>query len=625
MDGKSLDITEEKLNKLKEIIPEAFTENKIDWEKLKAALGDDIEFKNERYVLNWAGKSDAFRSLQSPSTATLIPCREESVNFDKTENIFIEGENLEVLKVLQKSYFGKIKMIYIDPPYNTGNDNFIYPDKFAESREEYLNRIGDKDETGFMTREGLFRKNSKDSGHYHSNWLSMMYPRLFLARNLLRDDGVIFVSIDDNEVHNLRLLMNEVFGEENFVDTICWKKKYGGGAKEKYLVSVHEYIVVYAKTKIDLPEIMIEFEEEKARRFYKYKDEKFETLGYYRTHPLEAVKSFDIRENLRFPVVAPDGTEVYPKRQWRWSKQRFEEALLKDEVIFSKNKDGEWVLSSKQYLNEENGEQRKTKAQSLIDDIFTQEGTKEVVDTFGDAKIFPFPKPNRLVKKLIEIGGLYNNDIILDFFAGSSTAAHAVLALNKEDNGNRKFICVQLPEKCDENSEAYKAGYKTIAEIGKERIRRVIKKIKEEQESQLDLYGNAEKQDLGFKVFKLRESNFKIWRSKIDTEEELVEQLQQHLEPLDEHAKTEDVLYEFLLKSGVPLTARIEKKNGYLLVNDNEIALMLEKADDKIVKKVIAEKPNKVITLDRLFKNNDQLKTNTALQMKDAGIEFKAV
>jgi adenine-specific DNA-methyltransferase len=243
MDGKSLDITEEKLNKLKEIIPEAFTENKIDWEKLKAALGDDIEFKNERYVLNWAGKSDAFRALQSPSTATLVPCKEESINFDKTQNIFIEGENLEVLKVLQKSYFGKIKMIYIDPPYNTGNDNFIYPDKFAESREEYLNRIGDKDETGFMTREGLFRKNSKDSGHYHSNWLSMMYPRLFLARNLLRDDGVIFVSIDDNEVHNLRLLMNEVFGEENFVDTICWKKKYGGGAKEKYLVSVHEYIV----------------------------------------------------------------------------------------------------------------------------------------------------------------------------------------------------------------------------------------------------------------------------------------------------------------------------------------------------------------------------------------------
>src|SRR3989304_656862 len=246
MDGKSFNITEEKLNKLKEIIPEAFTEGKIDWEKLKAALGEDVEFKNERYVLNWAGKSDAFRVLQSPTTATLVPCEEESVNFDTTENIFIEGENLEVLKVLQKSYFGKIKMIYIDPPYNTGNDTFVYPDKFSETKEEYLNRIGDKDETGFMTREGLFRKKSKDSGHYHSNWLSMMYPRLFMARNLLREDGVIFVSIDDNEVHNLRLMMNEVFGEENFITEIAWRRT-DNQANIGEFAKVKEFILVYKR------------------------------------------------------------------------------------------------------------------------------------------------------------------------------------------------------------------------------------------------------------------------------------------------------------------------------------------------------------------------------------------
>jgi len=252
MDGKSLNIKEKKINRLKEIIPEAFTENKIDWEKMKAALSDDIEFKNERYVLNWAGKSDAFRALQTPSTATLAPCREESVDFDKTGNIFIEGENLEVLKVLQKSYFGKIKMIYIDPPYNTGNDNFIYPDKFSESKEEYLSRIGDKDETGFMTREGLFRRNSKDSGHYHSNWLSMMYPRLFLARNLLRDDGVIFVSIDDNEVHNLRLLMNEVFGEENFVAQFVWRTD-GNFDNQAKIKNCHEYVMLYAKSEEYFP------------------------------------------------------------------------------------------------------------------------------------------------------------------------------------------------------------------------------------------------------------------------------------------------------------------------------------------------------------------------------------
>ena len=247
MDGKSLNVIEGKLKQLKEILPEAFTETKIDWEKLKAALGEDVEFRNERYVLNWAGKSDAFRVLQAPTTATLVPCKDESVNFDETDNIFIEGENLEILKVLQKSYFGKIKMIYIDPPYNTGNDTFIYPDKFSETKEEYLGRIGDKDETGYMIREGLFRKNSKDSGHYHSNWLSMMYPRLFLARNLLTEDGVIFVSIDDNEVHNLRLLMNEVFGEENFIAQFAWRTD-GNFDNQAKVKTCHEYILLYGKS-----------------------------------------------------------------------------------------------------------------------------------------------------------------------------------------------------------------------------------------------------------------------------------------------------------------------------------------------------------------------------------------
>ncbi|MDI6687707.1 MAG: site-specific DNA-methyltransferase, partial [Desulfobacterales bacterium] len=252
MNGKSLGIKQEKIERLKELLPEVFTEEKIDWEKLKATLGEDIEFKNERYVLNWAGKSDAFKVLQSPTTATLVPDRNESVDFDDTGNVFIEGENLEVLKVLQKSYFGKIKMIYIDPPYNTGNDNFIYPDRFSETKEEYLERIGDKDELGYMTREGLFRKNSKDSGHYHSNWLSMMYPRLFLARNLLKDDGVIFVSIDDHEVHNLRLLMNEVFGEENFVANVVWEKKYTRSNDAKWFSDNHDHILVFSKNKESL-------------------------------------------------------------------------------------------------------------------------------------------------------------------------------------------------------------------------------------------------------------------------------------------------------------------------------------------------------------------------------------
>src|SRR5665648_184746 len=420
LDLRSMNITEEQKLKLQQLFPHVFNEDKIDFEKLRQTLGDEVDTGRERYGMSWPGKAECMKIIQQSSIATLKPCKEESVNFDDTENLFIEGDNLEVLKLLQKSYYGKVKMIYIDPPYNTGND-FIYPDDYKENLSTYLQYTGQVDAEGKK-----FSTNTDTEGRFHSKWLNMMYPRLFLAKNLLRDDGVIFINIDDNEVSNLRKICDEIFGEENFVDTICWKKKYGGGAKEKYLVSVHEYILMYAKMRDDLPEIMVEFDEEKARRFYKYKDEKFKTLGYYRTHPLEAVKSFDIRENLRFSVTAPDGTEVWPKRQWRWSKKRFEEALSKNEVIFSKNKNGEWVLSSKQYLNDDTGEQRKTKAQSLIDDIFTQEGTKEIIDIFSDAKIFPFPKPIRLLKKLIEIGGVSSDDVILDFFAGSGTAAHAI-------------------------------------------------------------------------------------------------------------------------------------------------------------------------------------------------------
>ena len=635
MDGKSLNISEEKLNQLKEILPEAFTENKIDWEKLKAALGDNIEFKNERYVLNWAGKSDAFRALQAPSTDTLVPCKEESVNFDSTGNIFIEGENLEVLKVLQKAYFGKIKMIYIDPPYNTGNDHFIYPDRFSESKEEYLNRIGDKDETGLMTREGLFRKNSKDSGHYHSNWLSMMYPRLFLARNLLRDDGVIFVSIDDNEVHNLRLLMNEVFGEENFVAQLTLLCNPKGRAQDKHFATNHEYVFVYTKNLLPKGSFNIVKEKEQLEVEYTEEDDdgKYRTLELRNTHREFGKHN---RKNLYYPIYVDTITrdvqlspfensiEVLPNWDdgfegcWTWGKPKAESEV---EFLTGKKVNGNWKIYVKEYSN---GASKMLKTILVDKSYYTEKGQKSFNTLFkSKGKIFQSPKSPDLLSQLLNTSTI-GDSIILDFFAGSCTTAHAVLALNKEDGGNRKFICAQLPEKCDANSEAFKAGYKTIAEIGKERIRRVIKKIQEEQDGKLDLDGYGDK-DLGFKVFKLKESNFKIWRSNIETEEELIAQMQNHLEPLDEHAKTEDVLYELLIKSGVPLTAKIKEEKGYILVHDNEIALMLEKADDKIIKQIIAAKPQKVFTLDRLFKNNDKLKTNTALQMKDAGIEFKVI
>jgi len=620
MDGKSLNVPEAKLKQLQEILPEAFTENKIDWEKLKAALGDNIEFKNERYVLNWAGKSDAFRALQAPSAATLAPCREESIHFDETENIFIEGENLEVLKVLQKSYFGKIKMIYIDPPYNTGNDHFIYPDKFSESRDEYLSRIGDKDETGLMTREGLFRKNSKDSGHYHSNWLSMMYPRLFLARNLLRDDGVIFVSIDDNEVHNLRLLMNEVFGEENYFGTFLWRRRQRADNRNQSNVSPdHEYVISYAKSEnAKLKGIDIDTE--------KYSNPDNDFRGPWASIDLSGLATSAQRPNLHYDIIDPNTGNIYPpnpSRGWSKSKENIEKMIAEGRILFPKSSTGR--PREKKFLKDLLA--TTTGFSTCLDSKsvgYTTNGTREVTEIFN-GKYFDFPKPSALIKIFIEqFTQGDNNELVLDFFAGSCTTAHAVLALNKKDSGNRKFICAQLPEKCDENTEAFKAGYKTIAEIGKERIRRVIKNIHEDQDGKLDLEGVGDK-DLGFKVFKLRESNFKIWRSNIETEEELVTQMQQHLEPLDEHAKIEDVLYELLIKAGVPLTAEIKNEKGYILVNGKEIALMLEKADETTIEQILAVKPKKVFTLDRLFKNNDKLKTNTALQMKDAGIEFKVI
>ena len=637
MEGKSLDITGDKINQLKEIIPEAFTEGKIDWEKLQASLGADIEFKNERYVLNWAGKSDAFRVLQSPTTATLVPCKEESIDFDDTGNIFIEGENLEVLKVLQKSYFGKIKMIYIDPPFNTGNDKFIYPDKFSETKEEYLSRIGDKDELGYMTREGLFRTNSKDSGHYHSNWLSMMYPRLFLARNLLRDDGVIFVSIDDYEVHNLRLMMNEVFGEENFLAQVIWDLKTGRQAG--HFTKSHEYVVVFAKNK-GLLENFNAIEE-----------------GNIVHGALKKISKANPASEIEFPAgIDFEGGDATFRGEIGNSEKQY---IISDEMLFKNGKlyqpvvlKAGWAMRD-QVLSWIKGEETyDTKGQKVLRFYFnskgilfyekergkynpktvwsglatTKQGTDGLAALMGVENLIEFPKPVKLIAHIINFTTKgEDNPIILDFFAGTCPTAHAVFELNEKDNGNRKFIMVQLPEKCDEDSEAYKAGYETISEIGKERIRRVINKITVERQGKRDIDDDAGKQDLGFKVFKLQQSNFKTWRSDVSNGEELDTQLEQFIDPVEKNAKIEDILYELLLKSGVPLIAKIEQKEGYYLANDGEIALILDKVNENIIKTVISEKPQKVITLDRLFKENDQFKTNTALQMKDAEIDFKVV
>jgi len=653
MDGASLTPEQEKLNALKQVLPEVFTEGKVDWEKLKATLGEDINFSNERYVLNWAGKSEAFKVLQAPTTKTLVPAKDESVNFDDTEHIFIEGENLEVLKVLQKSYFGKVKMIYIDPPYNTGNDSFIYPDKFSETKSDYEKRVGDKDEEGYLTKDGMFKKNSKENGQYHSNWLNMMMPRLYLAKNLLRQDGVIFVSIDDNEVHNLRLLMNEIFGEENFIESIIWKKRYGGGAKEKYLVSLHEYILVFAKDINAISPMFIPLDEESIKRYYTKKDENFVTRGGYRTHPLEATKSMGERKNLVYDIPGPKGEMISPKRQWLWSKERALEALENNELEFIKDRDGNYTVHTKQYLKNENGEIRQSKAFSIIDNVYTQHGTNEIIDLFGNAQVFSFPKPTALINQLIDVAIDDDDELIMDLFCGSASTAHSVLQLNQNDSKNRKYVCVQLDEKTDEGSESYKLGYKYISSVAKERIRRSSKKIEEQLQARIEEFKSKietlqgelpteetkteiqslkskieelKNQDLGFKVLKLADSNFKQWQQITGKDKQaLEEQMKLFVDPVAKNATTENMVYELLLKSGKDLNSTIEAKDGFYAINETELILVLEKANQEIIDAVIASKPQKVIALDKLFKGNDQLKTNASLQMKDAGIEFKTI
>ncbi|MBR4536037.1 MAG: site-specific DNA-methyltransferase, partial [Bacteroidales bacterium] len=601
-------------------MPEVFDEGKIDWEKLKATLGGEVNFANERYVLNWAGKSDAFRIMQQPSSATLVPCREESVDFDHTENIFIEGENMEVLKVLQKSYFGKVKMIYIDPPYNTGNDSFIYPDKFSETKEEYMKRVGDKDEEGYMTREGMFRKNSKENGQYHSNWLNMMMPRLYLAKSLLREDGVIFVSIDDNEVHNLRLLMNEIFGEENFVCQFIWHSRQNKDNRNINGVSNdHEYILCYAKQNTERVFVGTE------RKTEQYTNPDDDPRGPWTSANMVGLATADARPNLHYDLINPiDGVNYgCPAKGWRYDRNTMARLIEERRILWPENPNGR--PRKKAFLSELSD--NLPGFSSIIEEgIYTNTATKEIANMFGGFW-FDFPKPTGLIKQLLS-QIVQDDEIVLDFFAGSATTAHAVMQLNKEDGGHRKYICVQLPELCDEKSEAYKAGFKTIAEIGKERIRRAGAKIRAEVEAeQAKRKGQFEFEedqaiempDLGFKVFKLSESNFKQWREiKGSNKEEWKQQMLDFINPVTENATTDNMVYELLLKSGKSLTSTIEHKNGYHAINGKELILMLEAATQETVDAILAEHPQKVLALDNLFEGNDQLKTNTALQMRDA-------
>lgn len=605
LQGKSFNVVKDNISKLKELFPEVFAEDKIDFEKLQLVLGENIELSNERYSFNWKGKSDAIKLAQKQSTGTLRPCREESVNWDTTKNLYIEGDNLEVLRLLQNAYRNRVKMIYIDPPYNTGND-FVYKDDFRDNISNYKERMNES-----------LKSNAETKGRYHTDWLNMMYSRLQIARNLLKEDGVIFISIDDNEITNMKKICDEIFGEDNFVDNIIWKKRYGGGAKEKYLVSLHEYTLMYCKNINLLDEIFVPLSKESIDRYYTKKDEKFNTRGGYRTHPLEAGKAMDSRSNLIYPIPAPDGTLIYPQKQWLWSKERAMEALEKNELEISKGINGTWVISTKQYLKDEDGNIRKGKMFSIIDDVYTQHGTNEMISIFENAKVFQYPKPTEFIIKLLNIGA-GENDIILDFFSGSATTAHALMKLNAEDGGKRKFIMVQIPEQTPENSEARKAGYETICQIGKERVKRAGKKILEENKDKEGI----ENLDIGFKVFKLDYTNLKIWDG---NGENLKINMMDMVNPIKDDRSQEDVVYEILLKYGVDLTMPIEEINingykvfsvgkGYLLIClENELSL-------ELIQSLAERKPKRIVFYDKGFKT-ETVRINGEQILKKFGVE----
>jgi adenine-specific DNA-methyltransferase len=615
MDGKTMDIVAENVGKLKGLFPEAFTEGKVDFEALKEVLGTFVDDRDERYSFTWNGKSKSRMIAQTPSTGTLRPCKEESVDWDTTQNIFIEGDNLEVLKLLQKSYHKKVKMIYIDPPYNTGKD-FVYKDNFKDNIKNY------KEITGQVDGEGRnLSNNPETSGRYHTDWLNMMYPRLKLARNLLKDDGVIFISIDDNEVSNLRKMCDEIFGEENFIADLVWSNKEGGGSSDtSYFRIKHEHVLCFAKN-IELAEIIgVEISN---RDRYRGSDEYEGVRGPYYLQKL-GMGSIQYSESLDYEIITPDGSTVTPKDNnngrkacWRWSRQKYDWGVENDFTVIKKDSSGVWTVYTKQYLNCDNEGTPITRTQrpmGVIDEFSSTQASK-YLEKLGIGNLFNYTKPYQLISWILH-RVIRKDDIVLDFFAGSSTTAEALF---RSSTNLCHFIMVQLPELCDENKEAFKAGYKTIAEISKERIRRASAMIKEENPG----YDG----DLGFKVFKLDSTNIKPWEVDFDL---TAEGLFDYVENIKPNRREEDVLYEILLKYGLDLTLPISEHAiaGQKVFNIGMGALIICLADaislDVVegmakLKEELNPEIMRVVFKDSGFKD-DVVKTNAVQILKQAGI-----
>ena len=620
LNGQTPNIAEENITKLKTIFPDVFTEGKVDFEKLQQVLGNYIETSNERYNFSWNGKAKALRLAQTPSMGTLRPCKEESKDWDTTQNLYIEGDNLEVLKLLQKSYHGKIKMIYIDPPYNTGGD-FVYPDNYTNSIENYKIITGQIDSDGKS-----ISSNSETSGRYHTDWLNMMYPRLRLARNLLSDNGVVFLSIDDNEVDNLRKICTEIFGEVNFVGCIAKKTKLTSN-NGTFFAPSHEYVLVYAKQIGDLEgfDDPLSQEDPEYLKLFKYEDEysKYNIVGLY-----QPSLTLERSRNARYFIDCPDGSKCIPPegKRWRVIESSYFEMVEKKVIVFKETKtsplmdenakQSKWNIYTKIYLKDRLASGMRPV--TFLDKFPNSEASKELIKLQIP---FDFSKPRKLIQYLIKICNCTDN-IILDFFSGSATTAHAVMELNAEDGGNRKFIMVQLPETTDENSEAFKAKYTTICEIGKERISRSGEKIKEAQGSELQSL------DIGFKVLKLDSSNIRKWQPDYENLEfSLTDFLDNYLEGRTEF----DVVYEIMLKYGIDLTYPVDEHFivnkivysigfGMLIIClDNEITTEIAKGILDLVKE-LAPETTRVVFKDNGFKT-DSNKTNIKEILKCGGIE----
>ena len=624
----SKDIVDENIDKIEKIYPNVIVETetgkKIDFDLLKQELSKDIvEGNKEKYQLTWSGKKDAIVNANTSTTKTLRPVKEKSVDFDKTQNIYIEGDNLEVLKILQESYLNKIKCIYIDPPYNTGND-FVYNDKFDRDNHEELIESGQMDEYN-----NRLITNNQTNGRFHSDWLSMIYPRLKLARNLLKDDGMVFISIDDNEIENLIKICDEIFGENNSVGNVVRIAKTTS-FRGNFFAPSKDYLICYAKNISKLKQFVDEINNDS--QFKKIEVEGERKGEYYRDDIAFYLSTLETRPNQRYFIQCPDGELVIPPGTtiptnkfdgakalpnngdgvWRWEQSQY--LLKKHLLVFKKtnrspllNQDGKqasWNIYTKSYLNDK--KETGNIPRDLFDKFLNRTGSEEL------SKLdipFTFPKPSKLIKYLLNIAKIDKDSIILDFFSGSATTADATMQLNTEDYGNRKFIMVQLPEICDENSEAYKKGYRTICDIGEERIKRAGKKIREETNADIDY---------GFRVYKVDSSNMKdIYYEPSKLKQEQINMLASNIK---EDRTPEDLLTQVILDLGLTLDLSIEEKNIlnnkiYFVAENSLVACFDSQINIDIINQICEVKPLKVVFRENSFKN-DSDKINTYERIK---------